>query len=472
LEAAARLFGEAKSACILYGMGITQHTTGTDNVKSVANLLLLTGNIGREGTGFSPLRGQNNVQGACDMGALPNVYPGYQRVDDPAVKARFEAAWGAELSDHVGVTVTEIANAILKGDIKGFYVMGENPMLSEPHLEHMKQALENLELLIVQDIFLSETAWLADVVFPAAAFAEKDGTFTNTERRVQRVRQAVMPPGEAKADWEIISALAEKMGKPFGYQSASQIMEEIASLTPIYGGIRFERLEQGGLQWPCPDTSHAGTPILHQGSFARGRGKFHAVDYIPPAEAVSKGYPFILTTGRVLEHWHTGTMSRRSRVLHELHPSGVVEMHPSDAAKLGLVENDLIVLTSKRGKLEAPLHITEDSSPGLVFMPFHWREAAANILTNDALDPLAKIPEFKVSAVHAVLAVLDRAAQDNAFLARLAENPAEALKEYDLTAEEKAALMSGDIRKIESWLGKLDERLKTWLMLRLSQEKW
>lgn len=472
IEAAARLFGEAKTACILYGMGITQHTTGTDNVKSVANLLLLTGNIGREGTGFSPLRGQNNVQGACDMGALPNVYPGYQRVDDPAVKAKFEAAWGAELSNHVGVTVTEIANAILKGDIKGFYVMGENPMLSEPHLEHMKQALEKLEFLVVQDIFLSETAWLADVVFPAAAFAEKDGTFTNTERRVQRVRQAVMPPGEAKADWEIISALAEKMGKPFGYQSTSQIMEEIASLTPIYGGIRFDRLEQGGLQWPCPDTSHAGTSILHQGSFARGRGKFHAVDYIPPAEAVSKGYPFILTTGRVLEHWHTGTMSRRSRVLHELHPSGVVEMHPSDAAKLGLVENDLIVLTSKRGKLEAPLHITEDSSPGLVFMPFHWREAAANILTNDALDPLAKIPEFKVSAVHAVLAVLDRAAQDNAFLARLAENPAEALKEYDLTAEEKAALMSGDIRKIESWLGKLDERLKTWLMLRLSQEKW
>jgi len=472
IEAAAKLFGEVKSACILYGMGITQHTTGTDNVKCVANLLLLTGNIGREGTGFSPLRGQNNVQGACDIGALPNVYPGYQRVDDPTVRIKFETAWGCELNDRPGLVITEIANAILKGDIKGLAVMGENPMLSEPHLEHMKQALGKIEFLVVQDIFLSETAWLADVVFPAAAFAEKDGTFTNTERRIQRVRQAVLPPGKAKPDWEIISTLAEKMGHPFNYQSASQIMEEIASLTPIYGGVYFDRLNYDGLLWPCPDTSHPGTSFLYQNGFTRGLGKFHAVGYIPPAESISENYPFILTTGRVLEHWHTGTMSRRSRVLTELRPDGVVEMHPGDAAKLGLVEHDLIVLASKRGKLEAPVHITESLPPGLVFMPFHWREAAANILTNDALDPLAKIPEYKVSAVNAVLAVLDRAAQDNAFLARLAENPAEALKDYKLTVEEKAALMSGDIRKIEAWLGKLDERLKTWLMLRLSQEKW
>jgi len=402
IEVAARLFGEAKSACILYGMGITQHITGTDNVKSVANLLLLTGNIGREGTGFSPLRGQNNVQGDCDMGALPNVYPGYQKVDDPAVRMKFETAWGCKLSDQPGITVTEIANAVLKGDIKGFYVMGENPMLSEPNLEHFKQALEKLEFLVVQDIFLSETAWLADVVFPAAAFAEKDGTFTNTERRVQRIRQALMPPGEAKADWEIISALAEKMGKPFDYQSASQIMEEIASLTPIYGGIHFDRLDNGGLQWPCPDASHPGTSFLYQDGFARGRGKFHAVDYLPPAEAISKKYPLILTTGRVLEHWHTGTMSRRSNVLNELYPNGVVEMSLGDAARLGFVEGDLIAVTSKRGRVEVPVHITEKSPPGVVFMPFHWREAAANIITNDALDPLAKIPEYKVSAVNAV----------------------------------------------------------------------
>lgn len=472
LEAAARLFGEAKSACILYGMGITQHTTGTDNVKSVANLLLLTGNIGREGTGFSPLRGQNNVQGACDLGALPNVYPGYQKVDDPAVRMKFETAWDCKLSSQPGLTVTEIANAILKEDIRGLYVMGENPMLSEPHLEHTRHAMEKLEFLVVQDIFLSETAWLADVVLPGAAFAEKNGTFTNTERRVQRVRQAVVPPGEAKPDWEIICALADKMGHPLPHQSAAQIMEEIASLTPIYGGILFDRLDQGGLQWPCPDASHPGTVFLYQDGFARGQGKFHAVDHIPPAEAISKGYPLVLTTGRVLEHWHTGTMSRRSSVLSELNPNGVVEMSPSDALKLGFIEGDSIVLASERGRVEVPLHITDELPPGVVFMPFHWHEAAANILTNDALDPIAKIPEFKVAAVNAVLAVLDRAARDNAFLARLAENPAEALKDYELTTEEKSALMSGDIRKIEAWLGKLDERLKTWLILRLSQEKW
>jgi formate dehydrogenase alpha subunit len=402
LEVAARLFGEAKSACILYGMGITQHTTGTDNVKSVANLLLLTGNIGREGTGFSPLRGQNNVQGACDVGALPNVYPGYQAVADPAIREKFETAWGCKLSDRPGMTVTEIANAILKGDIKGLYVMGENPMLSEPNLEHFRQALEKIELLIVQDIFVSETAWMADIVLPGAAFAEKDGTFTNTERRIQRVRQAILPPGEAKPDWEIIAALAGKMRKPFGYQTASQIMDEIASLTPIYGGIHFDRLDCGGLQWPCPDSSHPGTSFLYQDGFARGRGKFHAVDYIAPAESISKGYPLVLTTGRILEHWHTGTMSRRANVLSELRPSGVVEMHPSDAATLKLVEGDVVVVASKRGRVEVPVHITEKSPLGVVFMSFHWREAAANILTNDALDPLAKIPEYKVSAVNAV----------------------------------------------------------------------
>jgi len=472
LEAAAHLFGEAKSACILYGMGITQHTTGTDNVKSVANLLLLTGNIGREGTGFSPLRGQNNVQGACDMGALPNVYPGYQKVADPAVRTKFEAAWGCELSDRPGMTVTDMPDAILRGDIKGLYVMGENPMLSEPYLEHTERAFGKLGFLVVQDIFLSETAWLADVVLPAVTFAEKDGTFTNTERRVQLLRQALMPLGEARTDWQIISALTEKMGRPFGYQSSAQIMEEIASLTPIYGGIRLSRLGESGIQWPCLDTSHPGTQFLHQGTFARGRGKFHTVDYIPPAETISKDYPLILTTGRVLEHWHTGTMSRRSKVLTELRPDSAVEMNPGDAARLGLMQYDLVAIRSERGELETKVNITEKSPPGVVFMPFHWREAAANRLTSNALDPVAKIPEYKVSAISAILAVLDRATRDNAFLAQLAENPAEALKDYKLTAEEKAALVSGDLRKIESRVGKLDERLRTWLMLRLSQEKW
>jgi len=471
--AAARLFAGAERAVILYGMGITQHTTGTDNVKSVANLLMLTGNMGREGTGFSPLRGQNNVQGACDMGALPNVYPGYQKVDNPDVKLKFESAWGCSLSDKVGTPVTEMVEAAYQGKIKAMYVVGENPLMSEPSLDHARKAIEHLEFLVVQDIFPTDTAFLADVILPAAAFAEKNGTYTNTERRVQRLRKAVDPPGEARPDWQIISDLAKRMGHSFDYSSAEAIMEEIASVAPIYGGIHYDRLEDSyGLQWPCRDRSHPGTPMLHQGQFTRGRGKLHAVEYRPPAEKASEGFPLILTTGRVLQHWHTGSMSRRSEVLDELLPTGKVDIHPSDALTLGIVDGDLVTLSSERGKIETEVHVTDKTAPGLAFMAFHWSEAPVNVLTNAALDPSAKIPEFKVSAVKAVLSVLDRASQDNEFLARLAANPAEALKEYDLTPEEKAAIASGDIRKIESWVGKLDDRLRTWLISRLQQEKW
>jgi len=468
---AAHLFAKADRAAVLYGMGITQHTTGTDNVKSLANLLMLTGNMGREGTGFSPLRGQNNVQGACDMGALPNVYPGYQRVNVEENRLKFESAWGTTLSETPGLTVTEMIDAAHQGKIKVMYVIGENPIMSEPYMSHVKQALQQLEFLVVQDIFPSETAFLADVILPAAAFAEKDGTYTNTERRVQKLNKAVDPPGEAKPDWQIVSELAEKMGHPFGYENTADIMEEIASLTPIYGGIRHRRLEEYGLQWPCYDELDPGTPMLHMGTFTRGLGKFHAVEYRPPAESVSESYPLILTTGRVLEHWHTGTMSRRSEVLDKLNPSGVVDIHPDDAFKLGISDGDLVTIASERGKIEAPVRVTDKSSPGLAFLAFHWRESPANALTNPALDPVAKIPEFKVSAVRAMLSVLDRASQDNEFLAKLAENPAEALKEYQLSEEDKAAIISGDIRKIESWTGKLDNRLKQWLIAKLSQEK-
>jgi len=469
---AARLFAKADRAAILYGMGITQHTTGTDNVKSLANLLMLTGNIGREGTGFSPLRGQNNVQGACDMGALPNVYPGYQRVNVAENRAKFESAWGTTLSETPGITVTEMVDAVHKGKIKAMYMIGENPIMSEPYMSHVKQALQQLEFLVVQDIFPTETAFLADVILPAAAFAEKDGTYTNTERRVQKMCQAVEPPGEARPDWQIISELSGKMGYPLGYQNTAEIMEEIASLTPIYGGIHHDRLDSYGLQWPCYDELDPGTPMLHVDKFTRGLGKFHAVEYQPPAESVSESYPLILTTGRVLEHWHTGTMSRRSEVLDKLNPNGVIDIHPEDAFKLGITDGDLITIASERGKIEAPVRVTDKSSPGLAFMAFHWHESPANALTNPVLDPVAKIPEFKVSAVRAVLSVLDRASQDNEFFAKLAENPAEALKEYKLSDEEKAAIMSGDVRKIESWVGKLDNRLKEWLIARLSQEKW
>ncbi|MBA7595456.1 putative formate dehydrogenase [subsurface metagenome] len=469
---AARLFASAERATILYGMGITQHTTGTDNVKSIANMLMLTGNMGREGTGFSPLRGQNNVQGACDMGALPNVYPGYQKVDSPVVKLKFEKAWGCSLSEKPGLPVTEMMEAAYQGKLKAMYVIGENPLMSEPSLEHTRQAMEQLEFLVVQDIFPTDTAVVADVILPAAVFAEKDGTFTNTERRVQKLCKAVDPPGEAKPDWEILSALAERMGYANEYHNTEDIMEEIASVAPIYGGIHHDRLGEYGLQWPCRDREHPGTPMLHQGQFTRGRGRFHAIEYKPPAESVSEGFPLILTTGRVLEHWHTGSMSRRSEVLEKLHPGGKVDIHPDDALNLGIVDGDLVTLASERGKIETEVHVTDKTAPGLAFMAFHWSESPANILTNNALDPVAKIPEFKVSAIRAVLAVLDRATQDNDFFARLAENPAEALKEYDLTPEEKAAIASGDIRKIESWVGKLDERLRTWLIARLQQERW
>jgi formate dehydrogenase alpha subunit len=469
---AARLFAAAGSAAILYGMGITQHTTGTDNVMSIANLLMLTGNIGREATGFSPLRGQNNVQGACDMGALPNVLPGYQSVGDASVREKFEDAWQCTIDPEPGLPVTEMIESALSGSLKAMYVIGENPIMSEPYTTHAKRSIQNLDFLVVQDIFPTETAVLADVILPAAAFAEKDGTYTSTERRVQRIRKAVDSPGGTMPDWQVVSLLAIKMGYPFYYKNVEQINEEIDSLAPIYGGIHYDRLEQYGLQWPCRDRDDPGTPFLHKDTFTHGLGKFHAIEYRPPAESVSLDYPLVLTTGRVLEHWHSGSMSRKAKVLNSLNPTGMVDINPEDAIKLGLVDGDLVTLASQRGKIEAPVHVTDKTSPGLAFMALHWHESPVNMLTNSALDPVAKIPEFKVSAVKAVLTVLERAAEDNEFFARLAENPVKALKEYDLTSEEKAAISSGDIRKIELWVGKLDKRLQKWLIARLQQENW
>ncbi len=471
IRQAALLFGKAKKAIVLYGMGITQHTTGTDNVKTIANLLMLTGNLGRKGTGFSPLRGQNNVQGACDMGALPVVYPGYQRVDNPAVREKFEKAWGKSLSEKPGLTITEMFQAAFEGQLKGLYVMGENPMLSEPDLNHAREALSKLEFLIVQDIFFTETAQLADVILPAASFAEKDGTFTNTERRVQRVRKALDPPGEAKQDWEIIAEISKRMGYPMDYSSTAEIMNEIAQLTPIYGGIHYERLNRRGLQWPCPDAKHPGTPILHRRQFTRGRGKFHVVHDRPPAELPTSAYPILLTTGRILQHWHTGSMSHRSNVLETLVPEGHVEINPVDANRLGIMEGDEISLNSRRGSVQTKVKKTHRVRPGQAFMAFHWREAPANRLTNPALDPQAKIPEFKVSSINAMLAVLEQAAEDNKFLTALAENPAGVLDTYDLTPEHRRALMEGDIASIEQWVGPLEDRLKIWLKTRLKQEK-
>jgi len=399
LRTAARIYAEANSASILYAMGITQHSHGTDNVKSCANLAMLCGNVGVEGGGVNPLRGQNNVQGACDMGALPNVLPAYQQVASDEARAKFEKAWGVSLPAKPGLTIMEIMDAAHEGSLKGLYIMGENPMISDPDLTHVEAALKNLDILVVQDIFLTETAQLADVVLPSACFAEKDGTFSNTERRVQRIRKAVEAPGEAKADWQIISELGTKMNYTMDYSSAEEIMDEINGMTPSYAGITYERIEEKGLQWPCPNTEHPGTKYLHKDKFSRGLGLFSAIDYRPSEELPDEKYPFILTTGRVLYHFHTATMTRRSEGLVEKYPESLAEINPTDAEKLGIREGDLVTVTSRRGSLKVKASVVETPPEGTIFMNFHFSEAAVNLLTNPALDPVGKIPEYKVCAV-------------------------------------------------------------------------
>ncbi len=399
LRTAARMYGQAARASILYAMGITQHITGTDNVKSIANLSMLGGNVGIEGGGVNPLRGQNNVQGACDMGALPNVYPAYQQVASDEARVRFEKAWGAKLSARPGLTIMEIMEGAHKGSIKALYVMGENPMISDPDLSHVEASLKKLDFLVVQDIFLTETARLADVVLPSACSVEKDGTFTNTERRVQRIRKALPPPGEAKSDWEIIAAISNSMGYAMSYSSAQEIMEEIAQVTPSYGGITYKRLEKNGLQWPCPTPDHKGTKFLHKDRFSRGLGLFHAIDYIPSAELPDAEYPFLLSTGRVLYHYHTGTMTRLSQGAMQRYPESLVEINPQDGEKMGITDGQLVKITSRRGEVQAKAKLTERSAVGSIFMNFHFHEAAVNLLTNPALDPIGKIPEYKVCAV-------------------------------------------------------------------------
>jgi len=399
LKKAARMYAQAKRASIVYAMGITQHTSGTDNVKSVANLSMLCGNVGIEGGGVNPLRGQNNVQGACDMGGLPNVYPAYQQVNNEDARKRFETAWRVKLSAKPGLTLMEIMAAAGRGDIKALYIMGENPLLSDPDLKHVEKELRNLDLLIVQDIFLTETAQMADVVLPSTSFAEKEGTFTNTERRVQRVRKIVDAPGEAKADWEIISELSTKMGYPMKYSSAKEIFDEVIKVTPSYAGMTYERLEKEGLQWPCPTADHPGTKFLHKDRFSRGLGLFHAIEYIPPVELPDEEYPLFLSTGRVLYHYHTGTMTTRAQGPSERYPESLVEINPLDAEKLGISEGQMVKVTSRRGTVQAKAQITQKSMPGTIFMNFHFAGAPVNALTNPALDPTGKIPEYKVCAV-------------------------------------------------------------------------
>lgn len=396
---AARIYGEADAAAILYTMGITQHTTGTMNVLAVANLALLTGNMGKPGAGVNPLRGQNNVQGACDMGALPNVFTGYQQVANDEARDKFAKAWQTELNGKPGLTVTEMFSAAENKAVRAMYIMGENPFISDPDTTHVIHCLESLDFLVVQDLFLTETAQLADVVLPAVSFAEKEGTFVNTERRVQKVNPAVKPRGQARIDWEIIQDIARKLGMDWNYGSSEDIMKETTLLTPSYAGIRYDRLGVTGLHWPCPTEDHPGTPILHIGKFSRGLGKFSAVEHQAPDEVPDSHYPFTLTTGRILYHYHTGTMTRRSPGLNEIHKEELMEINPDDAASLNLQECDMVNVISRRGSVKSKLKVTDRVPPGVVFMTFHFKETAANLLTNPKVCPTAKIPELKVCTV-------------------------------------------------------------------------
>lgn len=399
MAAAARLFARSGYGAIAYCLGVTQHTHGTDNVRCIADLAMMTGHVGRPGTGVNPLRGANNVQGCCDMGGLVSLLPGYQPVDSDEARARYGEAWGAELSPVIGKTLTEMVDAANAGELKAMYIMGENPMLSDPDVNHVRSGLENLDFLVVQDIFLTETAQLADVVLPGATFAEKDGTFTNTERRVQRVRKAVDPVGDARPDWLIVRDVANLMGSGWDYDSAADVMDEVNRLVPQYGGTSYERLEQCGLQWPCPDKDHPGTRILHMENFICGKGKMADISYREAQELPDEEYPFVFNTGRHLMHFHSGSMSRRSRSLDILDPEALIDINPEDAVRLGIKEGDMVTLASRRGELTAKAMITTRSAPGTVFMPFHYAEAAANLLTNSARDPICKSPELKVCAV-------------------------------------------------------------------------
>ncbi len=401
IREAARAFGGAATAMVFWGMGISQHTHGTDNARCLISLMLMTGNVGRPGTGLHPLRGQNNVQGASDAGLIPIVYPDYQSVTDPAVRAKFEQAWDMSLDPQPGLTVVEIMHGAAAGDIRGMYILGENPFLSDPHTAKVRKGLSSLDYLVVQDIFLTETAEFADVILPATTFYEKEGTYTNTDRRVQVGREVLAPPGEARPDWQIICELATRFGLEMHYDTPSQVFDELTSLAPSYAGLTYEVLGTRGRLWPCPDLSGDGEQILFGDRFPTpdGRGKLVGVGYVPGVEEPDDEYPMVLNTGRELQHWHTGTMTRRAGVLDALAPVATVTVHPKDLEALGVQPGADVKVTSRRGSITLKAVASRRVRPGAVFIPFHYREAAANVLTIDELDPYGKIPEFKFCAV-------------------------------------------------------------------------
>jgi formate dehydrogenase alpha subunit len=406
---AARLYASAEKAAIYWALGISQSVHGVDNALSLVNLALLCGHIGKHGTGLNPLRGQNNVQGASDAGAMPWHYPGYQEVEDEASARKFEQGWNIEtggLNRQQGLTTTKILSSVAEGGVRSLFIMGENPMMSEPNLNHTRKLMEGLEFITAQDLFINESGAYADVFLPSASFAEKDGTFTNTDRRVQRVRQAIPLQGQARPDWQITCDLAKRiearLGRPssagWDFTHPSDVLAEMGSLVPAYAGIKYERIEKVGLQNPVPSDDHPGTPFLFGQSFPRGRGKFHPLDYTPNAEPPDDEYPLILTTGRVLEHWHGGTLTRNSW-MDDIFPEALIEINPADAEQLGIADRSPVQVTSRRGSITLRALVTEKAIPGVVFIPFAFAEAAANELTIDALDPAALIPEYKSCAV-------------------------------------------------------------------------
>jgi predicted molibdopterin-dependent oxidoreductase YjgC len=415
LHQAAEMMGTLKPMAVIWAMGITQHIVGVRNVMDLANLQMLLGNMGKPGGGVNPLRGQNNVQGACDMGGLPNVYAAYQPVTNEEVQKKFESAWGATSDLKVGLTVTEMIPGIPEGKIHALYIMGEDPVTSDPDSSHIRHCLGKIDFLVLQDIFPTETAAFADVLLPGVSFAEKNGTFTNTERRVQLVRQAIPSTGEARQDWQITTEIAKRIldtsksprkvdvdapWARWNYASSIDILTEINALAPSYAGVTRARLENGDqLHWPVPNSEHPGTPILHTKGFARGKGKFTPIDFIPPPELPDEEYPMILSTGRVLYHWHGGEMTRRAKGLMEVYGNALVEVNPDDAANLSLNGKPRVRVTSRRGSIEAEAWVTDRVPPGMVYANFHFPESSANELTIAALDPVSKIPSYKVCAV-------------------------------------------------------------------------
>jgi len=399
IKETARLYATSKNSSICYTLGITEHSFGVDNVKTLANLAMLTGQIGKVSSGVNPLRGQNNVQGACDMGALPNVYPGYQSVTDLYVQKKFQDAWGVELSPQLGKMIPDMMDGLIDGSLKGLYIFGENSVEGDPNTAHVRRALESAQFLVVHDIFLTATAEMADVVLPGACWAEVDGTFSNTERRVQRVRKAVEPPGDALPNWKIFSEIGTRLGIAMKYDSAEEIFNEMSALTPSFGGLTYDRIDVEGIQWPCPSKEHPGTRFLHQGAFTRGKGKFHAIDHQKSKDEADKEFPFTLTTGRRYAHYNTSTMTGRCKTLVNEFPEPIAQINTVDAGQMGLKDGDQVRVISRRGEVITPIRVGNVVPPGSLFMDFHFASANSNVLLGTFLDPVSKTPDYKVCAV-------------------------------------------------------------------------